>query len=291
VTQRDTTVLIEKARTFIEAMPYIKRYWQKTIVVKTGGRAMEEKPALRSFVQDVLMLHLVGMRPVIVHGGGSQISELMRRLDQQPTFVDGYRVTGSEELDSVRMALQKTNKEMVSLLNAQGDYGVGLSGEDANLIRASRMTGAEGADLGFVGEIDRVEPRVVTGLIAGGFIPVIAPMGAGADGQVYNINADHAAGAVAAALGAAKLVYLTDVEGLYEDFGAEDSLLSKVTVTELEALLASGKLHSGMIPKIRSCIGALHGGVERAHILDGRVEHALLLEIFTDEGVGTMVQP
>jgi acetylglutamate kinase len=153
------------------------------------------------------------------------------------------------------------------------------------------MTGAEGADLGFVGEIDRVEPRVVTGLIAGGFIPVIAPMGAGTDGQVYNINADHAAGAIAAALGAAKLVYLTDVEGLYEDFGEEDSLLSKVTVPELEALLASGKLHSGMIPKIRSCIGALHGGVERAHILDGRVEHALLLEIFTDEGVGTMVQP
>lgn len=287
---RDTRVLIEKARTFIEAMPYIKRYWQNTIVVKTGGRAMEEKEALRSFVQDVLMLHLVGMRPVIVHGGGTQISDLMRRLDQQPTFVDGYRVTGSDELDSVRMALQKTNKEMVSLLNAQGDYGVGLSGEDANLIRASRMTGAEGKDLGFVGEIERVEPRVINGLIGSGFIPVVAPMGVDTNGQVYNINADHAAGAIAAALGAAKLVYLTDVEGLYEDFGEEDSLLSKVSVSELETLLASGKLHSGMIPKVRSCIDALKGGVERAHILDGRVEHALLLEIFTDEGVGTMVQ-
>ncbi len=289
-TRPETAELIDKARTFIEALPYIQRYWQKTIVLKTGGRAMESRDALASFVQDVLMLHLVGMRPVIVHGGGTQISDLMRRLDQQPTFVDGYRVTGSDELDVVRMALQKTNKELVSLLNAQGDYGVGVSGEDANLIRATRMTSTDGADLGFVGVVDRVDPRMLVGLIAGGFIPVVAPMGVGEKGQIFNINADHAAAAVAGALGAAKLVFLTDVPGLYEDFGDAGSLLSRVTTADLEKLLASGKLSAGILPKVRGCIEALKSGVERAHILDGRVEHAVLLEIFTDTGVGTMVE-
>ena len=286
----DTDVLIDKARTFIEALPYIKRYWHETVVIKTGGRAMESRPALQSFVQDVLMLHLVGMRPVIVHGGGTQISDLMRRLDQEPTFVDGYRVTGSDELDVVRMALQKTNKEVVSLLNAQGDYAVGISGEDANLIRAKRMTGAGGADLGFVGAVDRVDPRVLKGLIDGGFIPVVAPMGAGEKGQIFNINADHAAAAVAGALGAAKLVFLTDVPGLYEDFGDAGSLMSRVTTADLQRLLDSGTLSEGILPKVRGCIEAIESGVERAHILDGRVEHAILLEIFTDSGVGTMVE-
>jgi acetylglutamate kinase len=244
---------------------------------------------LSSFVQDVLMLHLVGMRPVIVHGGGTQISDLMRRLDQQPTFVDGYRVTGSDELDVVRMALQKTNKELVSLLNAQGDYAVGISGEDANLIRATRMTGSGGADLGFVGAVDRVDPRVLKGLIESGFIPVVAPMGVGEKGQIFNINADHAAAAVAGALGAAKLVFLTDVAGLYEDFGDAGSLMSRVTTADLERLLASGALSEGILPKVKGCVEAINAGVERAHILDGRVEHAVLLEIFTDSGVGTMV--
>jgi acetylglutamate kinase len=287
---RDTAELVDKARTFIEALPYIKRYFGKTIVVKTGGRAMEARDALASFVQDVLMLHLVGMRPVVVHGGGAQISDLMRRLDQEPTFVDGYRVTGSDELDVVRMALQKTNKELVALLNAQGDYAVGISGEDANLIRATRMTADDGADIGFVGEVERVDPRVLKGLLDAGFIPVVAPMGVGAQGQIFNINADHAAAAVASALGAAKLVFLTDVEGLYEDFGDEGSLLSRVTVEQLETLLGTRKLHTGMIPKVRGAVAAVKSGVERAHILDGRVEHAVLLEIFTDTGVGTMVE-
>jgi acetylglutamate kinase len=259
--------------------------------VKTGGRAMEAPDFLASFVQDVLMLHLVGMRPVVVHGGGTQISDLMRRLDQEPTFVDGYRVTGSDELETVRMALGKTNKQLVSLFNGQGDYAVGVSGEDANLIRATRMTGSSGADLGFVGEVDRVEPRVLKGLLQSGFIPVVAPMGVGDGGQIFNINADHAAAAVASALGASKLVFLTDVEGLYEDFGDEGSLLSRVTVAQLEKMLDSDKLHAGMIPKIRGAVEAIKKGVEHAHILDGRVEHAILLEIFTDTGVGTMVEP
>jgi len=287
---RDTAELIDKARTFIEALPYIQRYWEKTIVVKTGGRAMEAHEALESFVQDVLMLRLVGMRPVVVHGGGTQISTLMRRLDQEPTFVDGYRVTGSDELDVVRMALQKTNKELVSLFNAQGDYAVGVSGEDANMIRATRMTGVGGADIGFVGEVERVDPRMLKGLIDSGFIPVVAPMGVGPANQIFNINADHAAAAVAGSLGATKLVFLTDVEGLYEDFGDAGTLLSRVTVAQLETLLDSGKLHTGMIPKVRGAVEAIKAGVERAHILDGRVEHAVLLEIFTDTGVGTMVE-
>jgi acetylglutamate kinase len=280
---------IEKARILVEALPYIKRYSGRTIVVKYGGNAMTDPALTRSFARDLVLMHYVGMRPVVVHGGGPQISELMERLDQQPTFVDGYRVTGAAELDVVRMVLQKTNKEIVSMVNAHADLAVGISGEDANLIRARKMTGKGGADLGFVGTVDRVDPRVVAGLITSGFIPVVAPMGVDATGQAFNINADHAAGAIAAALRAAKLVYLTDVEGLYEDLGDAGSLLSKVTADDLRALIDREALSAGMIPKVASCVEAIDAGVERAHILDGRVEHALLLEIFTDSGVGTMV--
>ena len=282
--------LIDKARTLIEALPYITRFSGKVVVVKYGGHAMTDPQMAASFASDVALMHYVGMRPVIVHGGGPQITDLMRRLDQEPTFVDGYRVTGSAELDTVRMVLQKTNKELVASLNGYGDLAVGISGEDANLIRATQMRSASGADLGLVGEVSRVDPRVVQELLKSKFIPVVAPMGVSKDGQVLNINADLAAGAIAAALRAAKIVFLTDVEGLYEDFGDEGSLLSRVSVADLEALVDSGKLSSGMIPKVRGCIDAMKQGVERAHILDGRIEHALLLEIFTDEGVGTMVE-
>ena len=282
-----TDLLIDKARTLVEALPYIKEYFGKIVVVKYGGNAMSDREARRSFTGDIVLMHYVGMHPVVVHGGGPQISELMQRLHQEPRFVDGYRVTGAEELDVVRMVLQKTNKELVSAINAHGDLAVGVSGEDANFIGARRMESP--ADLGFVGEIDRVDPRVIDSALGSGFIPIVAPMGIGRDGQAYNINADLAAGAIGAALHATKLVFLTDVEGLYEDFGDAGSLLSKVTANDLERLLESGALSAGMIPKIRGCLDALKGGVQRAHILDGRVEHALLLEIFTDTGVGTMV--
>jgi len=285
----ETSVLIDKARTLVEALPYIQRFAGKVVVVKYGGHAMTDPALARSFARDVALMHYVGMRPVIVHGGGPQISELMKRLDQPATFVDGYRVTGADELDTVRMVLQKTNKELVSMLNTHGNLAVGVSGEDANLIRAMRMTGTDGADLGFVGTVDRIDPKVLEGLLGSGFIPVVAPTGVGRDGQAYNINADHTAAAVAGALRAAKLVFLTDVEGLYEDFGDKGTLLPRVTVPELNRMLDDGKLSEGMIPKIRGCVEALRIGVERAHILDGRVEHALLLEIFTDSGVGTMV--
>jgi acetylglutamate kinase len=285
----ETSILIDKARTLVEALPYITRFSGKVVVVKYGGNAMTDQDLARSFARDVVLMHYVGMRPVIVHGGGPQISDLMRRLDQEPTFVDGYRVTGAAELDVVRMVLQKTNKELVAMLNAYGDLAVGVSGEDANLIRATRMTGAGGADLGFVGAVTRIDPRVLRGLLDSGFIPVVAPMGIGDEGQVLNINADHTAGAIASSLDAAKLVFLTDVEGLYEDFGDAGTLLPRVSVEELKRLLDDGKLSAGMLPKVRGCVEAIEAGVERAHILDGRVEHALLLEIFTDSGVGTMV--
>ncbi len=290
-TRADTAVLIDKARTLVEALPYITAFSGKVVVVKYGGNAMTDPSLARSFARDVVLMHYVGMRPVIVHGGGPQISDLMRRLDQQPTFVDGYRVTGEDELGTVQMVLQKTNKELVAMLNTHGDIAVGVSGEDANLIRAKRMMGQGGADLGYVGVVERIDPRVLEGLLGSGFVPVIAPMGVDHQGQIFNINADHAAGAVAAALGAAKLVFLTDVEGLYEDFGDAGSLLSRVDAKDLQRLLDEGKLSEGMIPKVRGCVEALGAGVERAHILDGRVEHALLLEIFTDTGVGTMVTP
>ena len=285
-----TPAIVDKARVLIEALPYITRFSGKVVVVKYGGNAMIDPALAASFAGDVALMHYVGMRPVVVHGGGPQISELMRRLDQEPRFVDGYRVTGSEELDTVRMVLQKTNKELVAMLNGYGDIAVGVSGEDAGLIKARKMEGKDGADLGFVGEVLRIDPHLLQELLRSGFIPVVAPIGVAADGQALNINADRAAGAVAAALRAAKIVFLTDVEGLYEDFGDKGSLLSRVSVADLEGMIRAGKLSEGMIPKISGCIDAMKQGVERAHILDGRGEHALLLEIFTDEGVGTMVE-
>jgi acetylglutamate kinase len=285
----ETSELVAKARTLVEALPYITRFFGKVVVVKYGGHVMTDDRLAKSFARDVVLMHYVGMRPVIVHGGGPQISALMRRLDQEPTFVDGYRVTGAEELDIVRMVLQKTNKELVANINAHGDLAVGVSGEDANLLRAKRMTVRDGVDIGFVGEVDRVDPRVLRELLASGFVPVVAPIGVGDQGQAFNINADLAAAAIAQSLDAAKLVFLTDVEGLYENFGDEGSLLSHVKVADLDRLLASGTLSEGMIPKVRGCVDAVKGGVEAGHILDGRVDHALLLEIFTDSGVGTMV--
>ena len=282
--------VVDKARVLVEALPYITRFSGKVVVVKYGGNAMIDERLAKSFARDVALMHYVGMRPVVVHGGGPQISELMRKLDQQPRFVDGYRVTGSDELDTVRMVLQKTNKELVAMLNGYGDIAVGISGEDAGLIKARKMHGRDGADLGYVGEVERIDPRLIEELLRSDFVPVVAPIGVARDGQALNINADRAAGAVAAALRAAKIVFLTDVEGLYEDFGDKGSLLSRVTVAELDAMVKTGKLSEGMIPKIVGCLEAMRQGVERAHILDGRVDHALLLEVFTDEGVGTMVE-
>jgi acetylglutamate kinase len=277
-----------KAHVLAEALPYIREFSGKTVVIKYGGHAMEEPALADLFAQDVVLMRLVGMNPVVVHGGGPQISDLMRRLGKEPTFVDGLRVTDAETVDIVRMALVgKVNREVVAAVNRHGSYAVGLSGEDAGLITVRPRD----AKLGFVGDVHRIDPSILVRLLREELIPIVATVGVDEDGQAYNVNADTVAGAIATALGAEKLVYLTDVAGLYRDFGDESSLISNIDVTELEGLLAGDALSEGMVPKVRSCAQAVKSGVRRAHILDGRMPHALLLEFFTREGIGTMVGP
>jgi acetylglutamate kinase len=278
----------DKAAVLIEALPYMRRFRDKVVVVKHGGAAAEpgEAGAWEGFATDLVALHSVGLKPVVVHGGGPQISQLMDRLGKKAEFRDGLRVTDAETLDIARMVLVgKVNKDIVGAINVHGPLAVGLSGEDAGLIRA----GAHRAGLGFVGEVQAVDTSLVERLLAESLIPVIATIGSGPTGQPYNINADTVAGALAVALGAEKLVYLTDVEGLRRDPADPASLVSSVSAAELEGMLAAGSLQGGMIPKAEACLRAVRSGVGTAHILDGRAEHALLLEIFTEEGVGTMV--
>lgn len=278
-----------KAAVLAEALPYIRRFSQKVVVVKYGGNAMapDQARALDLFAQDVVLMCSVGMRPVVVHGGGPQIGALMQSLGKVPEFRHGLRVTDAETLDIVRMVLVgKINREIVSAINVHAPLGVGLSGEDAGLITAS----ARDPELGFVGKVDKVDGTIIERLLNEDLIPVIATIGLDpVDGQAYNINADTAAGAVAEALAAEKLVYLTDIEGLRRDVDDPASLISTAGADEVEALVASGAVGAGMIPKVESSVHAVRHGVGRAHILDGRLPHALLLEIFTREGVGTMV--
>jgi acetylglutamate kinase len=296
-----------KAAVLHEALPWIKRFAGHTVVIKYGGAAMappasppsghEEETALGaadldSFVDDVALLRYVGVDLVVVHGGGPEISRAMEQLGRRPVFVDGQRVTDAETMDLVRMVLVgRINKTLVGRLNRHGRMAVGLSGEDGLLVTARPRRDPGGRDLGFVGDVDAVDPTALRALTGVGLIPVIATVAAGPDGQPYNVNADAVAGAVAASLDAEKLVYLTDVEGLYRDLADPASLYSRMTLAEVEALLAGGGLHSGMIPKLRGVATALRSGVRSAHILDGRRRHALLLELFTDRGVGTMIGP
>jgi acetylglutamate kinase len=275
-----------KATILAEALPYIREFSGKTVVIKYGGHAMEDPQLAELFAQDVVLMRLVGMNPVVVHGGGPQISHLMRRLGKEPEFVDGLRVTDAETVDIVRMALVgKVNREIVASVNRHGSYAVGLSGEDAGLITVD----ARSEKLGFVGDIRRIDPSILERLVREELIPVVATVGVDDAGQAYNVNADTVAGAIAEALRAEKLVYLTNVAGLYTDFADESSLVSRIEVDRLTDLADSGGLSEGMIPKVRSCVDAVKAGVTRAHILDGRIPHALLLEFFTREGIGTMV--
>jgi acetylglutamate kinase len=276
----------EKARILMEALPYIQRYHGRTVVVKYGGAAMED-PALRaSFASDVVLMRYVGMYPVIVHGGGPQISAQIRRLGGEPSFVGGYRVTTADDLEVVRMVLVGTiNKDIVTLINRHGTLAAGLSGEDGNLVIVRRKEHPAG-DLGFVGEVERINPSIVSDLLRD-FIPVIASLGVDADGQAFNVNADEVAAAIAESLGADKLVYLTNVAGIADERG---ELIHELPADRAAALQESGTLSEGMLPKVSSALAAIKGGVPRVTILDGRQEHALLLEIFTDEGVGTMVR-
>jgi acetylglutamate kinase len=278
----------DKAAILAEALPYIREFSGRTVVIKYGGHAMDDPALADLFAQDVVLMRLVGMNPVVVHGGGPQISDLMRRLGKEPEFLDGLRVTDAETVDIARMALVgKVNRDIVASLNQHGSYAVGLSGEDAGLIQAE----ARDERLGFVGDVSRINPAILERLIREELIPVVATIGMGAEGQAYNVNADTVAGAIAASLDAEKLVYLTDVAGVYGDYPDESSLISRIDATGLEQLVAEGKAAEGMIPKLDSCVKALRNGVVRAHILDGRIPHALLLECFTVEGIGTMVNP
>jgi len=276
----------EKAIVLAEALPYIREFSGKTVVIKYGGHAMNDPELADLFATDVVLMRLVGMNPVVVHGGGPQITDLMRRLGKEPEFVDGRRVTDAETVDIVRMTLVgKVNREIVASVNRHGSYAVGLSGEDAGLIRVDQRDPA----LGFVGDVRHIDPTIVLRLLREELIPVIATVGVDDDGHAYNVNADTVAGAMAEALDAEKLVYLIDVAGVYRDWPDESSLISRIDVSGMERLIADGKVSEGMIPKLESCVSALKLGVRSAHVLDGRLPHALLLEFFTREGVGTMV--
>jgi acetylglutamate kinase len=277
-----------KARIFSEAMPFIKAYRGATVVIKYGGSAMVDDALRNTFADDVAMLHYVGIDPVIVHGGGPHISRAMGQRGIEPQWLDGLRVTDAETIKVVQATLAgEINPDIVRLINAHGSVAAGVSGLDGNLFVAKPRD----PGLGFVGEITEVNAGLIRSLQTQGFVPVVAPLARGEDGSAYNLNADTAAGELAAELGAAKLVYLTDVEGLYRDLGDQDSLVDRVTVAGLHDLIDSGSVSQGMLPKLRSCIDAIDAGVGRAHILDGRMQHALLLEIFTPEGIGTMITP
>ncbi|SRR6266481_5147269 len=282
-----------KARVLAEALPYIQRFFDKTIVIKYGGNAMTDPALQESFARDVVLLKLVGMNPVVVHGGGPQINEMLKRVGKQGEFVQGMRVTDEETMDVVEMVLGKINKDIVNLINRYGGKAVGLTGQDSAFIRAEKMMVASDEeagkmlDIGLVGEIAKIDPSIITFMDSGDFIPVIAPIGVSPDGETLNINADVVSGKLAEVLRAEKLVLLTNTPGVLDKTG---KLLTGLTPRQIDALVADGTLSGGMLPKIASALDAARGGVRTVHIIDGRVQHALLLEILTDEGVGTLIK-
>lgn len=280
--------LIQKAEVLVEALPYIRRFYDRTIVIKYGGHAMLEAELRASFAVDVVLLKFIGLRPVVVHGGGPRIGETLARMGHESSFVDGLRVTDDATMEVVEMVLGgPINHEIVELVNRAGGRGVGLSGADGRLLTVRRKRPG-GRDLGRVGEVVSVDPSAVNAMAAAGFVPVVAPIGVDGEGTTYNVNADEAAGAIARALSAEKLILLTDVEGVKD---ARGELVPQLSAAEARKYVAEGVIREGMIPKVECCIDALAGGVSRAHIVDGRVLHAVLLEIFTDGGVGTLLTP
>jgi acetylglutamate kinase len=278
---------IEKIKILFEALPYIRKFYNKTVVIKFGGAAMVQEELKRGFARDVVLMKYVGINPVIVHGGGPQIGGLLKRLGKESRFVKGIRVTDDETMDVVEMVLVgKINKEIVGLINHYGGRAVGLGGKDGSLIKAKRLR-IRGAEMGMAGEVDSIDPHVIESLENNGFIPVIAPVGLGSNGLSYNINADSVAGKIASALNAEKLILLTDVKGVLD---GNKKLLSTLNLSGARSLLKKKVATEGMVPKLDCCIDAVSGGVASAHIIDGRVEHAVLLEVFTDAGVGTVIK-
>lgn len=285
---------IDKAKTLIEALPYIRAFSGKSLVIKYGGKAMVDRELKEQFAADVVLMKYVGVNPVVVHGGGPQISLMMKRLGKEPTFVEGVRVTDAETMEIVEMVLGGViNKEIVALIHRQGGRAVGITGKDGRLITARPLKSigphresASAGGLGLVGEVELIDPQVLASLEEARFIPVIAPVGVGKDGKTYNINADSVAGAIAASLKAEKLLILTDVSGILDD---QKKLLPTLSRKDLSRLIKRGVIQEGMLPKVQACLTALEGGVSKTHIIDGRTRHALLLEIFTDKGIGTEI--
>lgn len=280
--------IMEKAAVLIEALPYIQRFNRKIIVVKYGGSAMVDENLKRQVIQDVVLLKLVGFKPIIVHGGGKEISQWVGKVGMEPHFVGGLRVTDEATMEIAEMVLNRVNKSLVQLVNELGVKAVGISGKDGMMLKCHKKY-ADGQDIGYVGDIEEVNPKVIYDLLEKDFLPIICPIGFDDHYVSYNINADDAACAIARAVKAEKLAFLTDVEGLYRDFGNKDSLISEMEVDAAQAFVDSGSLGGGMLPKLQNCIDAIRDGVSRVHILDGRIPHCLLLEIFTKKGIGTAI--
>lgn len=282
--------LIKKADTLIEALPYIREFHGQTVVIKYGGNAMVDKELMASVLEDITLLKYVGLNPVLVHGGGPAISENLDKLGVESEFHEGLRITSSEVMEVVEETLVgKVNSQIVALANQAGNQAIGLSGKDGNLIKAKKCEAKSGVDLGYVGDVQDINPAVLETVIEDGYLPIVAPVGIGEEGASYNINSDLVAGEVAAALEAEKLILLTNVEGIMTDPEDLESLVSRLTIAEAESMVEQEQIKGGMIPKVQSCITALEGGVRRTHILDGRIDHAMLLEIFTDQGIGSMI--
>lgn len=277
-----------KAQTLIEALPYIRKFRDKRVVVKYGGSAMLDPELQQNVIKDVVMLKLVGMQPIIVHGGGKEISKWVGLLGHESKFVEGLRVTDAETMEVAEMVLGKVNKNLVQMIEKLGMKAAGISGKDGNTLVVEKKT-VNGQDIGFVGNITEVNTDLIETLLEKDFIPVIAPIGLDKEFQNYNINADDAACAVATALGAEKLAFLTDIEGVYTDYNDKDSLISELTIEHADRLIADGFIGGGMLPKLKNCVDAVKNGVASVHILDGRLEHCLLLEFFTNEGIGTAI--
>lgn len=279
---------LEKAEVLIEALPYIQRFNRKIIVVKYGGSAMVDEQLKKSVIQDVVLLKLVGFKPIIVHGGGKEISRWVSKVGKEPKFINGLRVTDEETMELAEMVLGKVNKELVSLVESLGVKAVGISGKDGGLLKVEKKY-SEGQDIGFVGNITEVNPKILSDLLDNDFLPIVCPIGMDEDFLTYNINADDAACAIAKEMKAEKLAFLTDIEGVYKNPDDPESLISKLFVKDAKELINNGNVGGGMIPKLQNCIDAIEQGVSRVHILDGRIKHCLLLEIFTNKGIGTAI--
>lgn len=286
--EKNMQEVMEKAQVLIEALPYIQRFNRKIIVVKYGGSAMIDKELKKHVIQDVTLLKLVGFKPIIVHGGGKEISRWVEKTGMQPEFVNGLRKTDAATMEIAEMVLNKVNKSLVQMVEELGVNAIGISGKDGGLLRVEKKY-SDGQDIGYVGEITEVNPKILEDLLERDFLPIVCPIGMDANYETYNINADDAACAIAQAVQAEKLAFLTDIEGVYKDPADKSTLISELTVSEARALIADGFIGGGMLPKLNNCMEAIEKGVSRVHILDGRIAHCLLLEIFTNKGIGTAI--